>query len=254
MKARILSAVVIGFRLGLVVTLVGLLSTTASGTVVYNFSGTSTIGTPVAFQADLTISGNTLTVQLFNNSPTNSLGPNDTLGSIYFDIVNNSNVRPTLTYSSAVGDVYTGDKDNPDPLFQAGANLKAVSAGDNTWQYKAMNVSTNPPYAFGIGTVGNNNLTPNNFMGNIVDGFDYSIYRDDIVTQNLNGTKLVKNTATFVFTGVSGFTEADLAPTVLFGLGTAPDSTHVGMIPEPSTTALVGLGLLGLLALRRRKK
>ena len=235
MKAGLLSAVIGSVRVVLLAGLFGSLPATTHATDTFTWSGTSSIGTPVSFEADLTISGNTLTLQLFNNSPTNSLGANDALGSFYFDIVGPGNTRPTLTYSSAVGDVYLGSKKNPDVLQAANANLKAVNAGDDTWQFKTMSTASGPFLGFGIGTVGNSNLSSNNFMGNIVGGFDYSIYRNDVITQNLNGTLLVKNKATFAFSGLTGFTEADIAPTVAFGLGTAPDSLHV--VPEPSRDA-----------------
>ena len=239
-------------RLALLVALSGLLSATAHATDTFTWSGSSSLGTPVSFQADLTISGDTLTVQLFNSSPTNSLGPNDMLSSFYFDIVGVGNTRPTLTYWTAVGDVYLGDKNNPDILQTANANLKADKARDYAWQFKTMSDAANPFLGFGLGTVGNSDLTLNNFNGNVVSGFNYSIYRNDVVTQNLNDTLLVKDTATFTFTGLTGFTEADIAPTVAFGLGTAPDRLHI--VPEPGSATLVGLGVVGLLVICRRKK
>jgi hypothetical protein len=81
---------------------------------------------------------------------------------------------------------------------------------------------------------------------------DYGIYAGDISTQNLNGKLLIQGSATFYFTGLTGFTEADLSAEALFGLGTQPDSTaFVGTpIPEPGTAALLSLGFVGL-ALRR---
>lgn len=229
----------------------GFLVAPAYGTVIFTSSGLSSANVPVTFEAKLTISGNTLTVQLTNNSPVDSLNPNDLLGSFYFDILDNTNTRPTLTYTSAVGDVYLADKNNPDTLQTANANLQAFSAGDNTWQYKAMNAAQNPFLGFGIGTVGNSNVSPNNFMGNVVDGIDYSIYRGEITTNNLDGKLLVKGTATFTFTGVSGFSEADIGDSYAFGLGTAPDSF---LAPEPSTLALAVLGLLGVLFYLRRRE
>ena len=238
--------------LGFLVIVYGWIVPDATAMVIFGWTGNSSAGVPVQFEADMSIAGDTLTIVLQNNSPTNSLNPNDTLGSFYFDIVGPGNTRPTLTYTSATGDLYTGSKDNPDPLVQAGANLIAPSENYN-WMYKAMNVAFSPGKAFGIGCVGNNNLTPNNLDGQ--DGVDGAIYRTEVVTQNLDGRNLVKNSATFTFTGVAGFTEAQIVSTVAFGMGTAPDSLQTGtIIPEPSGVALtfVGLILLGLLSRRRR--
>lgn len=214
-------------------------------------SGLSSANVPVTFQAALTISGNNLSVQLTNNSPVDSLNPNDVIGSFYFDIVNGSNVRPTLTYTGATGDVYLGNKDNPDTLQTAAANLMAVNAGDNTWQFKTMNPALMPFLGFGIGTVGNSSLT-NNFNGNIVGNIDYSIYKGDVTTSNLNNRLLVKETATFNFTGVAGFTENDISRNFAFGLGTAPDSFLT--TPEPGALCLIAAATCIHTATRRRRR
>jgi hypothetical protein len=242
------------FRVVLAAVIFVLTTGAADALVIFTYSGTSSIGTPVSFEADLTISGDTLTVQLFNNSPVNSLGPNDALASFYFDILGAANTRPPLTYLSGIGDVYLGSRNTSDPLQSSNANLKATSAGDKAWQFKTMNAGLTPLLGFGIGTVGNNNLSPNSFNGNIVDGLDYAIYRNEVTTQNLNGKLLVKDTATFTFAGLSGFTEADILPKVAFGLGTAPDSLKTGMIiPEPGSITLAIAGVVVLTVFSRRR-
>jgi hypothetical protein len=240
-RAAILSA-------SIVLTLVTQAPSHAS--VILVGSGLSSANVPVTFQAEVTISGNNLTVQLTNNSPGSSLNPADVIGSFYFDIVNNLNARPTLTYTGAAGDVYLGNNSGPDALQAAGANLKAVNANDNTWQFKTVNPALTPFLGFGIGTVGNSNLT-NNFNGNIVGNIDYSIYKGDVTTANLNNRPLVKETATFNFTGVAGFTENDISPNFAFGLGTAPDSF---LTPEPSSAVLLVLGWCASMILPRRRK
>lgn len=233
---------------GVPIILAALIGAPAHATVIHTWSGLSSTNVQVSFEAHLTISGNTLTVNLLNTSPVDSLNPNDTLGSYYWDMVCGG-VRPTLTYVSATGDVWWVDKDMPDTLITAGADLLANSAGDDTWQFRHMNIAFSPFMRYGVGTVGNNGLSPNNFMGNIVDGRDYSIYKGEITTSNLDQEFLVKEQATYVFTGVSGCTEGDILSPSAFGLGTAPDSLEFS--PEPATLALLAFGALALVRRRR---
>ena len=241
----------------------------ATTTFVFNSTTPDTL-VDVRFTADLTISGNNLTVVLTNdslnhtNGPSHSRNPNDLLSSFYFDIFDGTS-RPTLTYAGATGNVclfMNAAIDNCAVTQEPGdgsseADLRAVVNNDDGWQLKQnlTLVMSGAPLTFGIGTAGNNSMTPNGFMGNIVDGIDYAIYAGTTGTAteggapSLNGSYLVHNTATFTFTGVSGFTEADIGPKALFGLGTQPDSTR--LVPEPSTGLMLAVGLLGL-AYRRR--
>ena len=116
--------------------------------------------------------------------------------------------------------------------------------------FRSMDETADPFLGFGIGTVGNNNLSPNNFQGNIVDGIDYSIYAGEITTQNLDGQLLVKDTATFTFTGLTDFEEGDIGSAFAFGLGTKPDSL---LVPEPSIVLLLSIGVLGVVCRRRKQ-
>jgi hypothetical protein len=232
----------------------GGIMTPVYATTIFSSSGTSAKGVAVKFVAEMTISGDSLTVVLKNDSPVDSLNPDDLLGSFYWDIVNGSNMRPTLTYVSATGDVYLGDKNDPDTLQTSAANLKAVNNGDNSWQFKVMNPALSPFGGFGLGTVGNSAVAPNNFMGSIVGTIDYSIYKGEITTANLNNKLLVRGPATFLFTGVAGFTEADIVPTGTFGLGTAPDSFITSTVPEPGSLLLVTIGLASVVGCSWRRR
>jgi len=232
----------------------------AYSTIVQTASGFSSVNQPVSFRASLSISGDILTVVLENTSTQNSTAPSDVLGSYYFDILNGT-TRPNLTYVSAVGDVWLAKKGTAADVLQTpGANLKAVAAGANTWQFKTVVPSSNPFLGFGVGTVGNSSLDPSSFNGNIVGNRDYSIYAGDISASNLKDTLLVKGPLTFMFSGLTGFTEADINPKGVFGLGTAPDSLMTGVtptpVPEPATAIAGALLLLpfGATTLRMLRK
>lgn len=247
------------FSCALAVASVLLLIPSLASGVNFTFEGT----TPdtlvdVRFTADLSITGDNLTITLTNDSLNHANGasptsnPNDLLTSFYFDVFNGSS-RPTLLYTGAAGDVCLTDKDSLDDcsVIDKEANLRAFVANDNTWQFRD-SLTFQPgteTLSFGLGTAGNNLLTPNNFQGNIVDGMDYGIYAGDVTTANLNNRLLVNETITFTFSGATGFTDADISEEVMFGLGTQPDST--GLVPEPATNLLLGLGLFGLAWLGR---
>jgi hypothetical protein len=245
----------------------------ARATTSFLFEGTTPLTmVDVRFTADLTISGDNLTIVLTNdslnhtNGASHSKNPNDTLSSFYFDIFDGS-TRPTLTYTGATGDVCLFENAAADDCTvtqepgdgSSESDLRATVANDDGWQFRS-GLTLQPGadvLTFGIGTAGNNSLTPNGFSGNVVDGFDYAIYAGTTGTAteggapSLDGSYLVHNVATYTFTGVSGYSEADISDEVLFGLGTQPDST--GFVPEPSTSSLLALGLLGLAARRRKR-
>ncbi|MGB8853989.1 MAG: XDD4 family exosortase-dependent surface protein [Pirellulales bacterium] len=242
----------------------------ASASIVFPVSGTSAAGNPVSFSATLAISGSTLTVQLDNTSPVNSTDATDVLTSFYFDILSGTN-RPTLNYTSASGSLFlvrSGTTDlpysyTPQTFTQVSGSLsdiRAVNNGDNSWQFRTMNASVAPQLGFGIGTVGNNTFSPNGFTTQIVGQgntmINFAIYRGGDINPNgvLNNKYLVKNTATFTFTGLTGYTEANIVDKVVFGLGTTPDSTLTVSLPEPGALALAAVGTVLLAAGRTLRR
>ena len=218
---------------------------------------------PVSVQSELTISGGTLTVKLSNTSSSASLNPADLLTSYYFDIVNASGVRPNLQLSSATGDVWLTSQTQDDVLTVANADLSPrMNKKDDTWQFISLDGSAPLNLGFGVGTVGNSDLSGNNFNGSIVGGMDYALYAGDVSTRNLDGRLLVKDSITFTFTGVSGFDEGDISPDYVFGLGTSPETLFETppdsqippvVVPEPLTLGLFGLGVVGMGSYIRRR-
>lgn len=258
----------------------------ARAAVVFSVSGTSAKGTPVAFEAQMTISGSTLSILLSNTSPVDSVHADDVLSSFYFDIIKNG-IRPTLSYQSAAGYVWlvrSGTTDLPynytapslspsgTAVYQLATgtvphvltNLIATGTDDRTWQfrqYPALNPATMPFNGFGIGTVGNSGLDPNGFDVDVVgppgpSQIAFGIYKDGNIAPvgNLDNEYLVLNSALFTFTGVGGYTEADIQDGAVFGLGTKPDSFIA--LPEPGGFALAGLAgatAIAWAAVRRRR-
>jgi len=231
----------------------------ALGSIEFPISGTSAAGNPVSFAATLSIADNTLSIQPDNKSPVNSAHAADVLTSFYFDIVSGTS-RPTLTYQSATGLLFlvrTGTTDlpyvyTPQTSTQGSgtaSDIRAVNNGDNSWQFRTMSVASQPNLGFGIGTVGNSVFSPNGFTPKVVGQgntmINFAIYRGGDIDPNgvLNDRYLVKNTATFTFTGVGGYTEANIVDKVVFGMGTGPDSTLAVSLPEPG-----GYGLLAAAA------
>ena len=248
---RILSAVLASLGLSLT-------PLASDATVVLFFDGPDP---DMKLQAEFTITGDTLTLVLKNESePSDS--KRDLLTSFYFDIVDDSGNRPTLTYLSAIGDVYEGDRNDPDLLEEAGKNLVADSAGDETWQFKeGLELLTGATtLSFGVGTAGSHKHkykeSANGFDKDIVNRTEYGIYSGDVLTCELDGESLVKTSATFSFSGLVGFTEADIAEVALFGLGKKPHKTALestGVVPEPTHGLLLAIGLGGLALAGRRR-
>ena len=226
-------------------------------------SGTSAAGTPVSFRATFSTSGSTLYLELANTSLVPTLAPADVLASFYFDVFQDG-VRPPLVYAAAAGQVYQvrsgTDIAVPGSLPGGATNLMATTAGAGTWQFRTLNDAFEPMLGFGIGTVGNSALSPNNFDPKIVDQADYSIYSTGTGTDiepvgNLVGRLLVRGTASFAFTGLDPTKPVAITDKFVFGLGTSPASIIVAM-PEPAAAAPVVPGTLAFLLaawIRRRR-
>lgn len=222
-------------------------------------SGTSAAGNPVSFAATFTTSGSTLSLTLVNASLVPTSASADVLSSFYFDVLQDG-VRPTnLAYAAAAGQVYEVRRNAPDSFvpgsLPGGAtDLRALTKDAGTWQFRTMNPGLPPGVGFGIGTVGNSTLSPNNFDPKFVDQADYTIYstgtQNDIdPVGNLVNRVLVRGTASFQFTGLDPSRPVEIVDRFVFGLGTSPDSIILAL-PEPTAAAFVVSGLLAALVTR----
>jgi hypothetical protein len=153
------------------------------------------------------------------------------------------------------------------------SNLIAVNPGDQGWQFRsfATPVTIPPTLGFGIGTVGNSDLTPQgiNFNGNVVKGTDAAsminlgIYSDGgssglLPTNGMKDNFLIRNHAQFTFSVVGGITDLNpfdaewVGSNVTWGFGTAPETLF---LPEPQSITLVAVAAavgIGWFTMRRR--
>ncbi|MFM8291252.1 MAG: XDD4 family exosortase-dependent surface protein [Planctomycetia bacterium] len=243
-------------------TLIALVALPARGEIVLSssslpvsVSGTSAAGNPVSFLATFTTSGSTLFLDLVNDSPTPTSAPADVLASFYFDVFQNGN-RASLQYAAASGQVYqvrsgTTDLYVPGSLAGGATDLRALTLGAGTWQFRQMDALLAPQLGFGIGTVGNSLFGNNGFDPKIVNQADYALYStgtgtDIEPTGNLVDKLLVRGTASFAFTGLNPDLPVVLEDKFVFGLGTSPASTITAM-PEPAMLALLAPSALFVL-------
>lgn len=256
-----------------------LLALPSFGDIVYNgssvvFSGSAAGG--LSARATFTVDPvdvDILRLRLENTATGTTPAPSSLLTSFYFNVLSGTltGTSAPLTYWDAQGTVFRANKTGGDdpvrympPITSGSAvqsvpspvlsNLQAFNLNDDTWQFRTgmSLVASQPPLAFGVGTVGNSQLNPDNFNGNIVGGFNFGIYVGDVATQNLDGNLLVKDRIDFAFKGFKDFRLSQVSPHGVFGYGTKPDA--IVTVPEPATLPVMAGCLLAAGAARRAWK
>lgn len=256
----------------------------AAHATTFSVSGTLSGTYPVSAKATFVTSGSTLALTLQNTStfaPTSTPTsyPAQVLSSFYFDLLINGTGRPTLTYTSGSGNVFkitgtsaavpylyvppttSGTAFTPLPIGSPQpSDIRSSMPGDNSWYFRSdLNEALAPFCRFGIGTVGNSLLTPNEFPAPYVDQIDFGIFAGDGSNPQGNLQNLlpylVKDSATFTFTADRDLTNFEFTDPFVFGFGTGPDQT-VSIVPEPGGLGLlmgVGVAVLGPACRRRRR-
>ncbi|HTM54071.1 MAG TPA: XDD4 family exosortase-dependent surface protein [Pirellulales bacterium] len=203
------------------------------------------------------MSGSDLVVDLSNTSLSDALVPTDILTGVFFEIVGNP-LLGTISAKVPVGN----------EVYDGGTNT-IITPGDRVvggeWAYKNSIVAV-PPNNEGISSsgltiFGSGDLFPGPDLEPppSPDGVQYGITTagDNLLTGNggITGTGLIKSAVQFKLSGFVGEPDALIAG-AYFQYGTSLDEPGFqgGDIPEPTSVALLAIGMATIVACRRRFK
>lgn len=223
-----------------------------SQAVLFTWTGTSgDSGNALSASANFTAAGNILTIVLTNTSTGISSSPADTLGTLVW------NLPGTVVTSSLTNNVSLG----------AGAvkqnNTAYGSSFDLNQEYMYNDAVTigSTSYGHGVSSVGLGEFATNNDtfyerlrgQGNAGSSMAdrFSISSAAGTSGAANNFPVVNNSLTFtlLFNSPVNVSQIDK---VGFSFGSGSQTNGVGVVPEPASMAILGIGAAALL--RRRKK
>lgn len=215
----------------------------------FTFSATSG---PLAAQVTMDFSGGNLVVTLTNTSTGDPAAPGDILTGVFFDIAGDPALTPGSALICATCSITNGGPTDP-----------GRSVGGE-WAYR-----DSPGLAhgasYGISSAGLGLFGPGDLFGGTnlqgpvdPDGVQYGITTAFDTTSNDNGglagIYLISSSVIFTFSGLSAnFDPSTAISNVHFQYGTSLTDTSTP-VPEPSLTALTGVGMFIVAFLFRRRK
>lgn len=242
----------------------------SADTASYTGSAVGPGGVPVSATALMDFSGNLLTITLTNTSPSNSGQdvPGSTLSGFFWKFKNS--INPTLVPISATlgsgssilgtcSSINCAGVTDVGGEFGYGYQALGFPAGADRGIASSGYLTTLLP-----GDIGNfNNGLPGINLDNPIslDGINFGIV-SGAAGYNPNGgldaVPVIQDSVVFVLSGVSGLSNRDVL-SGNFQYGTSFSELNVpdappNQVPEPSTLALLGLGLLGVCVVHRKTK
>jgi hypothetical protein len=237
----------------------------AADSVLLPGSGIGPGGVPVSASALVDFTGDLMTITLTNTSPAH-LGtdvPGSTLTGFFWKFI--SGVNPTLTPVSATiapGSSILGTCD------QAICASVTNVGGEFGYSFDALGFPRGT--SFGIASSG---YLSSGMLGNLgnfnganlddpesLDGINFGLVSSESFSPNggLAGFPVIQSAVIFKLSGATGLQASFIDTGGNFQYGTSfselnvLDAPPLTQIPEPTSVALLGLGLLGLLAVKRR--